>query len=106
MPNCNIISCKNNKEGDLVEVQLDTYSSIKCMALVMSLGRIPENAGFLKRILTLDSEGYIVTKEFNETTRVPNVYAIGGCAKNGVKSRLLSTINHLIEKNKFKLTEE
>lgn len=106
LPNCNIISCKNNKEGDLVEVQLDTYSSIKCMALIMSLGRTPENAGFLKRILTLDSDGYIVTKDFNETTRVPNVYAIGGCAKNSTKSRLLSTVNRIIDKNNFNPKEE
>lgn len=106
LPNCNIVSCKNSKDGSLAEVQLDTYSSIKCVALVMSLGRTPENTGFSKRILEVDDEGYIITKEFNETTIIPNVYAIGTCTKHGAKSRLLPTINHLIEKNKFKLKEE
>ena len=37
LPNCNIVACKNDKAGNLAEVQLDTYSTIKCNALVMSL---------------------------------------------------------------------
>jgi thioredoxin reductase len=106
LPNCNVIGCKNGKDGSLIEVQLDTYSSIKCTALIMALGRIPDNSGFSNRMIEVDSEGYIVTKEFNETTIVPNVYAIGTCTKHGAKSRLLPTVNHLIEKNRFKLMEE
>ena len=106
LPNCNIISCKNNKEGELVEVQLDTYSSIKCAALIMSLGRTPDNSGLSKRMIEVDSNGYILTKEFNETTIIPKIYAIGGCVKNGSKTRLLPIINHIIELNNFKKSEE
>jgi thioredoxin reductase len=106
LPNCNIISCKNDKEGNLTEVQLDTYSTIRCTTLVMSLGRTPDNSGLSKRMIEIDSDGYIVTKEFNQTTVVPNIYAIGTCAQNGAKNRLIPTINHLIDQNKFKLREE
>jgi thioredoxin reductase len=106
LPNCNIISCKNDKEGNLTEVQLDTYSTIRCTTLVMSLGRTPDNSGLSKRMLEIDSDGYIITKEFNQTTVVPNIYAIGTCAQNGAKNRLIPTINHLIDQNKFKLREE
>jgi thioredoxin reductase len=72
----------------------------------MSLGRTPDNSGLSKRMIEIDSDGYIVTKEFNQTTVVPNIYAIGTCAQNGAKNRLIPTINHLIDQNKFKLREE
>lgn len=91
LPNCNIIACKNDKDGNLSEVLLDTYSSIKCTTLVMALGRKPDVSGFDKRMLKLDSEGYIVTKEFSETTEIPNIFAVGACAKT-TESQRLSTV--------------
>ena len=106
LPNCNVIGCKNDKNGNLTEVQLDTYSSIRCTALVMSLGRIPDNSGLSKRMIETDINGYIVTKGFNVTTIVPTIYAIGTCTKNGTKTRLAPIVNHLIDTNKFKRVEE
>ena len=106
LPNCNIIGCKNDKEGNLMEVQLDTYSSIRCSTLVMSLGRIPDSPGISKRMIETDSNGYIITKEFNTTTVVPKIYAIGTCTKSSTKNRLLPVVNHLINTNKFKRVEE
>lgn len=105
LPNCNIISCKNDKDGNLSEVQLDTYSSVRCAALVMSLGRVPDNCGLSKCMIETDTDGYIITKKFNVTTIVPSIYAIGSCTKNGT-TRLLPVINHLIETRKFKHKEE
>lgn len=106
LPNCNVIGCKNDKNGNLTEVQLDTYSSIRCTALVMSLGRIPDNSGLSKRMIETDVNGYVVTKGFNVTTIVPTIYAIGTCTKNGTKTRLVPIVNHLIDTNKFKRVEE
>ena len=106
LPNCNVISCKNDKNGNLTEVQLDSYSSIRCSTLVMSLGRTPDNSGLSKRMIEVDSNGYIITKEFNVTTVVPKIYAIGTCTRSSTKNRLLPVVNHLIDRNKFKRTEE
>lgn len=106
LPNCNVVGCKNDKNGNLAEVQLDTYSSIRCTALVMSLGRTPDNPGLSKRMIETDVNGYIVTKGFNVTTIVPTIYAIGACTKNGTKTRLVPIVNHLIDTNKFKRVEE
>lgn len=106
LPNCNVIGCRNDKDGSLAEIQLDTYSSIRCTALIMSLGRIPDNSGLSKRMIEIDKEGYIITKEFNTTTIVPKIYAIGTCTRSSTKNRLLPIVNNLIEKNNFKLKGE
>jgi thioredoxin reductase len=106
LPGCNVVGCKNDHEGKLTEVQLDTYSSIRCSALVMSLGRTPDSSGLSKRMIETDADGYIVTKSFNTTTIVPSIYAIGACTRGGIKTRLLPIINHIIETNNFKCREE
>jgi thioredoxin reductase len=72
----------------------------------MSLGRMPDNSGLSNRMISVDSEGYIVTKEFNTTTIVPKIYAIGTCTRGGTKNRLGPVISHLITTNKFKHKEE
>ena len=99
LPNCNIVGCKNDKEGNLVEAQLDTYSSIRCAELIMSLGRSPEAPGIDKRMLKVDSEGYIITKEYNETTEIPNIFAIGACTKNSSKHKITNVVDTIIKRH-------
>lgn len=84
LPGCNITSCKNDKEGKLVEVSLDTYTSIKTTALLLSLGRIPDVPAFAKRFLAVDENGYAITSN-NESTKVPLVFALGGVLKKSTK---------------------
>ena len=102
LPNCNIVACKNDKDGNLAEVQLDTYSSIRCTALFMSIGRTPDTSGMSKRMIEIDSEGYIITKEFNETTKVPNIFAIGSCTKAKHTHSISSVVNTIISRNNFR----
>jgi thioredoxin reductase len=106
LPNCSIIACKNDKEGKLIEAQLDTYSSIKCDTIVMSLGRQPEVSGISKRMIEVDSNGFIKTKAFNETTKVPNIFAIGSCVSHSTAHSTTAALNHIITRNNFKLKEE
>ena len=99
LPNCNIIGCKNDKEGNLVEAHLDTYSSITCVAVVMSLGRVPDNSGLDKRMIEVDPENYIKVKEYNETTKIPNIFAIGGCTRTKSSHAVSNVINKILQRN-------
>lgn len=98
LPNCTIVACKNDKNGRLSEVMLDTYSSIRCSTLVMSLGRLPENSGLDRRMLKTDSDGYIITKESCETTEVPNLFAVGSCIRSSSIARPSLVANTILER--------
>lgn len=88
LPGCCVLSCKNNKEGKLIEVTLDTYATIKTTVMVHAQGRLPDVPAFLKRYIELDADGFAKVKEFNESTLVPGVYAIGKLCRNFTKRDL------------------
>ena len=101
MPNCHIASCKNNKEGKLVEITLDTYDTINCSALVLALGRRPEVSGVDPKMIELDEDKYIKINTQHQTTKVANIYAIGECTKHNTKRSITTVGNYLIQGGKL-----
>ncbi len=101
LPNCNITSSKNNKEGKLIEITLDTYDTINCSALILALGRKPCVSGVDPKIIEVDSDGYIKINTQHQTTRVPNIYAIGECTKHHTKRSITTVGNCLIQGGKL-----
>ena len=96
LPNCHIASCKNDKEGNLCEVTLDTYETIKCSALVLSFGRTPDVNGIDLKMIELDSDKYVKINTQHQTTIVPTIYAIGECTKHNTKRSITMVGNSLI----------
>lgn len=95
LPGCNIVSCRNDKEGKIAEVYLDTYDTIRASALVMSLGRTPSVPAFLKRFINIDSDGSVAVTLNNESTKVPGVYALGAVIKQPNKKDISKVVNIL-----------
>lgn len=99
LPNCTIISSKNNKEGKLSEVTLSTYDTITCSALVFALGRVPDVSGIDPKMVELDAEKYIKTNMQHQSTKVTNIYAIGECTRHNTKRSIAVVGNCLIGGN-------
>ena len=95
LPNCHIASCKNDKDGNLVEVTLDTYDTIKCAALVLALGRTPNISGIDLRMIELDADKYVKINTQHQTTITPNIYAIGECTRHNTK-RSITTVGNIL----------
>jgi len=92
LPSCNVIGCKNDKDGNLVEVKLDTYDTIRCSAIVACVGRTPEVCGFSKKMIDIDPDG-LLNNDSHGRMLIPGVYAIGECAKHNSKQ----TLNRVVE---------
>ena len=95
LPNCHIASCKNDKDGNLTEIALDTYDTIKCAALVLALGRIPDVNGIDLRMIELDEDKYVKINTQHQTTITPNIYAIGECTRHNTK-RSITTVGNIL----------
>lgn len=96
LPNCHVASCKNDKEGKLCEITLDTYETIKCSALVFALGRLPDISGISLKMIELEQDKYIKINNMHQTTLVPNIYAIGECTKHNTKRSITTVCNHIL----------
>ena len=96
LPNCEVVSCKNDKEGNLCEVSLDTYDTIKCSALVLALGRLPDVNGVSTNMIELDADKYVKINTQHQTTIVANIYAIGECTRHNTKRSITTVGNSLI----------
>lgn len=96
LPNCFITSCKNDKSGKLQEVTLNTYDAIKCSAVVLALGRKPHVSGVDPKMIELDVDSYIKINAQHQSTKVPNIYAIGECTKHNTKRSITLVGNQLL----------
>ena len=100
LPNSAILSCKNDKTGKLVEVNLQTYSSIKTSTLLVSLGRIPDYIAIYKRFINQKPNGFFEVTSTYESTKVPGLYAIGGLLERWTKRDFEKLADILIQKFK------
>jgi thioredoxin reductase len=96
LPGCNIMSCKNDKNGKLIEVTLDTYATITTSALVCALGRTPDMPTFARKFIGVAEDGFVEIKDFNESKLVPGVYAVGDLCRTKAKKDLTKLATHLI----------
>lgn len=96
LPNCSIASCKNDKDGNLQEVTLNTYDTIKCSALVLALGRKPHINGIDPKMIEVDADKYVKINTQHQTTRVNNIYAIGECTRHNTKRSITLVGNQLL----------
>ena len=96
MPNCHISSCKNDKDGKLAEITLDTYETIRCSALVVALGRLPDASGVGIRMIELDQDKYIKINSLHQTTVVPTIYANDKCTRHNTKRSITTVCNHIL----------
>jgi thioredoxin reductase len=100
LPGCSVSQCKNDRNGMLAEVCLDTYESIKTNTFVASTPRTPDLPAFTKKFVeVLDSGHADVTQNF-ESKLVPGVFFIGSLVPKMSKKQLLDFAEFLKEKCK------
>lgn len=87
LPFCSVSKLVNDKNGNLLKVQLDTLDEIDCKYLFCSLGQVPDIGGINRNMITLDKDGYIKINDDFETEIVPGVYAVGRCVAKEIKPR-------------------
>lgn len=82
LPHCKIVSCKNESNGALYSVKLDTLESLKCKGIVC-IGENVSNIDkwFNVNLIALDENKLIKVNEFGQTRDGLNIFAIGTCAE-------------------------
>ena len=106
LPNCKIMEYKNDKRGDLAEVTLDTYDTIRCNAIIAITERLPDVPTLQPQMIELDQDGYVIVNHLGETTKVPKIFAVGACTKYNSKRNIAVLGRRLISVNNWKQEEK
>ena len=79
----------NAKDGQLDSLTLSNGEDLKVKGLFVSIGRVPQN-DFVKGLVDLDDQGYIITNEACETN-VAGIFAAGDCRVKQVRQLVTAT---------------
>lgn len=88
LPHCTITSVKNNKEGDLTSITVDTGSTIKVNAIFAAIGMTAQTA-FIPDQLAAKDAGYIISSSgltiADNEQGIPGLFAAGDCTTKVVR---------------------
>ena len=97
LPFCEAIGCKNDKNGDLLEIKFDTYSTIKSKYAIAFTNRTPEVPKFIEKFVDINEDGQIIVNKAFETTKVKEIYAIGDCSSSNVANQGKKVVKYISE---------
>lgn len=98
LPGCKITNFSTDKEGNLKDITLDTYATIRCNAVFM-LGKSEPDLSYIStKFISLDENKAIITGDLNNSIKIPGIYAVGGCNANYKKAALSKMCDSIIEK--------
>ena len=105
LPNSQIIDYKNDKRGNICEVTLSTYDTIRCNSIIAITDRLPDVPQLHPQMIEKDSDGYVIVNHLGETTKVPKIFALGACTRYNSKRNIAVLGRRLISVNNWKQEE-
>lgn len=84
------------KDGSLSSLELDNYSTLTCSAIFVKTEATPEVSFISDKLISRDTEGYLVTSKHLESTLVPKCYATGNCVRKNTKKMNLAMIDAIL----------
>lgn len=97
LPNTHIKKVTAANEN-LINVELDNYSTILCAAIYIKTKASPDTACISARagLIKTDEAGYLITDNKLESTLVPKCFAVGNCAQKSTKTMINSLIKSIL----------
>ena len=100
LPGCKITNFSTDKEGNLKDITLDTYATVRCNVVFM-LGKSEPDLSYIStKFISLNENKAIITGDYNNSLKIPGIYAVGGCNAEYKKSALSKMCDLIIERIK------
>lgn len=78
LPHCSIKDVKNDKDGNLAKVILNTLDEINAKAIFAAIGMMPKTE-FVSELVSKDDKGYLTRPN------IPGIFIAGDCAQKKVR---------------------
>lgn len=84
------------KDGALSSLELDNYSTLSCSAIFVKTEAKPETTFVSNKLISIDTEGYLITSNCLESVIVPKCFATGSCVRKNTKKMSLALIEKIL----------
>lgn len=96
LPGCKITNFSTDKEGNLKDITLDTYATIRCNTIFMFNQKEPDLYYLPNKFISTNEDKAILTDELNESIKLKGIYAVGACSANYNKKALPKMCDQII----------
>lgn len=95
LPNTSILKTIS-KDGVLLKVELNNYSTLNCSAIYAKTAASPETSFVSDKLIQKTEAGYLITNENAESTLVPKLFVAGNCAQKYTKAMAQNLVETVI----------
>ena len=90
------IAKANFVEESLVSVKLDNYAEVTCNAIFAITASTPEVMFISEKLISRNSDGYLVTSNVAQSLMVPKCFAVGNCTCKSTKKMQTAMIEAIL----------
>jgi thioredoxin reductase len=96
LPNTSVLKTIS-KDGVLLKVELNNYSTLNCSAIYAKTEAIPATSFISDKLVQKTEDGYLVVNENAESSLVPKLFAAGNCAQKYTKTMAQNLIDTVLK---------
>lgn len=95
LPNTSLLKTIS-KDGVLLKVELNNYSTLNCAAIYAKTAASPETSFVSGKLIQKTEAGYLITNENAESMLVPKLFVAGNCAQKYTKAMAQNLIETVL----------
>ena len=96
LPNTSVLKTIS-KDGVLLKVELNNYSTLNCSAIYAKTNAIPDTSFISDKLIKKTESGYLIADDKAESTLVPKLFAAGNCAQKYTKAQAQALIEAVLK---------
>jgi thioredoxin reductase len=96
LPSCKITNYSLDRDGNLKDITLDTYATIRCDVIFMHGSKEPDFYYLSNKFVSINENKAIIVGDYNNSIKLPGIYAVGGCSADYRKAAINKMCDQII----------
>lgn len=96
LPSCKITNYSLDRDGNLKDITLDTYATIRCDVIFMHGSKEPDFYYLSNKFVSINENKAIIVGDYNNSIKLPGIYAVGDCSADYRKAAINKMCDQII----------
>ena len=96
LPSCKITNYSLDRDGNLKDITLDTYATIRCDVIFMHGSKEPDFYYLSNKFVSINENKAIIVGDYNNSIKLPGIYVVGDCSADYRKAAINKMCDQII----------